>query len=223
MIDVKLFIIERDLFYTQGRIILKTYPRHMEKLIKELAKMPGIGRKTAERLAYYILRLPVQEARELSGAIEELKKNGRNCPECSGFAVEEVCQVCSDPSRDRDVICVVEEHKDLFSIERTGHYKGLYHVLLGHISPLDNVHPEDLTIEGLIGRVKKGGVKEVILATNFNIEGDTTALYIQKRLSGLGLRDVKITRPARGIPQGSYLEYLSNAVLTEAIDDRRAF
>ncbi len=202
---------------------MNTYPQHMEKLIKELAKMPGIGRKTAERLAYYILRLPAQEARELSSAIEELKKNGKNCLRCFGIAVDEICHICADPKRDNTVICVVEEHKDLFSIERTGHYKGVYHVLLGHISPLDNVHPEDLTIERLIERTKNGTVKEVILATNLNVEGDTTASYIQKRLSTLGRGDIKITRPARGIPQGSYLEYLSGAVLANAIDARTTF
>ncbi len=202
---------------------MKGYPRHMEKLIKELAKMPGIGRKTAERLAYYILRLPAQEAGELSGAIEELKQNSKCCPGCFGVTVDGICQVCSDPGRDNTVICVVEEHKDFFSIERTGHYKGVYHVLLGHISPLDNVHPEDLTIEKLIDRVGNGTVKEVILATNFNVEGDTTAAYIHNRLSALGRKDMKITRPARGIPQGSHLEYLSNSVLADAMDERRAF
>lgn len=195
----------------------------MERLIKELAKMPGIGRKTAERLAYYILRLPAQEARELSSAIDELKKSIKNCSRCFGITVDEPCQICADPRRDRTVICVVEEPKHLFSIERTGRYKGLYHVLLGHISPLDNIHPEDLTIERLIGRINDGTVREVILATNLNVEGDTTASYIQKRLSALGRQDIKITRPARGIPQGSYLEYLSGTVLAEAMDARMTF
>ncbi|HHT9134698.1 MAG TPA: recombination mediator RecR [Candidatus Avalokitesvara rifleensis] len=202
---------------------MQAYPRHMERLIRELAKMPGIGRKTAERLAYYILGLPEQEARELSSAIEDLKKSGRSCSKCFGIGVDEVCQICADPRRDNTVICVVEEHKDLFSIEKTGHYKGVYHVLLGHISPLDNIHPEDLTIERLMDRIKNGGVREVILAMNFNVEGDTTALYIQKRLSALDRQDIKITRPARGIPQGSYLEYLSSTVLADAIDARMNF
>lgn len=202
---------------------MKAYPRHMERLIRELAKMPGIGRKTAERLAYYILKLPVQEARELSSAIEDLKRNVKSCPECFGIAVDKLCQICADPRRDHSIICVVEEPKDLFSIERTGHYNGLYHVLLGHISPLENIHPENLTIERLVERIKGGSVKEVILATNLNVEGDTTALYIQKRLSDLGLPGIKITRPARGIPQGSYLEYLSSTVLAEAIDARMSF
>ncbi len=195
----------------------------MEKLVGELAKMPGIGRKTAERLACHILRLPAEEAAELSGAINELKENAKNCPRCFGVAVGDICEICADPGRDDSIICVVEEHKDLFSIERTGHYRGVYHVLLGHISPLDNVHPEDLTIEILMKRIKSGSVREVILATNFNVEGDTTALYIQKKLSALDVRDVKITRPARGIPQGSYLEYLSGAVLADAMESRMTF
>ncbi len=185
--------------------------------------MPGIGRKTAERLAYYILRVSTQEARALSSAIIELKRHVKNCSKCFGISVDEVCQICADPTRDRSVICVVEEPKDLISVEKTGHYKGLYHVLQGHISPLDNVHPEDLTIERLMDRIKDSAVKEVILATNLDVEGDTTALYIHKRLSALGRQDVKVTRPARGIPQGSYLEYLPSTVLAEAMDARMTF
>ncbi|MCP4363991.1 MAG: recombination protein RecR [Planctomycetes bacterium] len=195
----------------------------MERLVKELEKMPGVGRKTAERLACYILRLPAAEAGELSGAIDELKQNIRNCSRCFGVAVDDICEICADGSRDDGVICVVEEHKDLFSIERTGHYRGVYHVLLGYISPLDNVHPEDLTIEALVDRIKSGPAREVILATNFNVEGDTTALYIQKRLAALDVQGIKITRPARGIPQGSHLEYLSGAVLADALESRMTF
>ncbi|HHT9118018.1 MAG TPA: recombination mediator RecR [Candidatus Hypogeohydataceae bacterium YC38] len=202
---------------------LKTYPQHMAKLITELAKMPGVGQKTAERLAHYILRIPPREAMELARAIEELKKNVRNCSVCFGIAEEEQCLVCSNPRRDPSIICVVEEPKDLWSIERTGQYKGLYHVLQGHISPLEDIHPEDLTVERLMERLSNGTVKEVILATNFNVEGEATALYIQKRISALGGPGLKVTRPARGIPHGSYLEYLSSAVLADALEGRRAF
>lgn len=192
----------------------------MAKLVKCLAVLPGIGKRSAERLAYHILNMSEKEALELAAAIGELKRKLKPCSKCFNPTEGNVCSICQDPSRDSSVICVIEEPKDLWSIEKTSQYKGLYHVLQGHISPLENVGPEDLTIEKLMQRIKEGHIKEVILATNFSVEGDATALCIQKRLEPFG---VKITRPARGIPQGSYLEYLNSAVLAEALVCRRTF
>lgn len=199
---------------------MKGYPEVMERLVKRLARWPGIGKRSAERLAYHILCMPEREALELAAAIGELKKRLKSCPTCFNLVEGGVCPICQNPARDPGIICVVEETKDLWTIERTGHYKGQYHVLQGRISPLEEVGPEDLTIEKLVQRVKEGQVKEVVLATNFSVEGDATALYIQRRLEPLG---VKITRLARGIPQGSYLEYLNSAVLAEAMEGRKVF
>lgn len=199
---------------------MKGYPEVMGKLVKGLARWPGIGRRSAERLAYHLLCMPEKDALELAALIGELKRKLKPCPTCFNLAEGGTCLVCQNPARDSSVVCVVEEPKDLWSIEKTGLYKGLYHVLQGHISPLEDVGPEDLTIERLAERVKGGQIKEVILATNFSVEGDATALYIQKRLEPLG---VKITRLARGIPQGSYLEYLNSTVLAEAMEGRRTF
>jgi recombination protein RecR len=207
-------------YYTKRQSKLKGYPEVMSRLIKGLAGMPGIGRRSAERLAYHILNMSEKEALELATAIAELKRRLKPCSICFNLAEGETCPICQDGGRDTSVICVIEEPKDLWSIEKTSQYKGLYHVLQGHISPLEDVAPEDLTIKSLVERVKDGGIKEVVLATNFSVEGDATALYIQKSLEPLG---VKITRLARGIPQGSYLEYLNGAVLAEAMAGRRTF
>lgn len=199
---------------------LKYYPEVMEKLVKGLAGWPGIGRRSAERLAYHILCMPEKEALELASTIGELKRKLKPCSACFNLAEGRMCPICQNPARDSSIICVIEETKDLWTVEKTGQYKGLYHVLQGHISPLEDIGPENLTIEKLVERVKEGQIKEVILATNFSVEGDATALYIQKRLEPLG---VKITRLARGIPQGSYLEYLNGAVLAEALEGRKTF
>lgn len=199
---------------------MKGYPEVMARLVKGLARWPGIGRRSAERLAYHILCMPEKDALELAATIGELKRRLKPCPACFNLVEGGVCPICQNPARDSSVICAVEEPKDLWSIEKMGLYKGLYHVLQGHISPLEDVGPEDLTIEKLVERVKAGQTKEVVLATNFSAEGDATALYIQKRLEPLG---VKITRLARGIPQGSYLEYLNSAVLAEAMEGRKTF
>ncbi len=211
---------------------MKGYPEVMGRLVKGLARWPGIGRRSAERLAYHIMCMPEKEALELAATIGELKRRLKPCSTCFNPSEETVCSICRDPARDTGTICVVEEAKDLWSIEKSGQYKGLYHVLQGHISPLEGMGPEDLTIEKLVERIKGGNqpdaerqggnqdVKEVILATNFSVEGDATALYIQKRIEPLG---VKTTRLARGIPQGSYLEYLNSAVLAEALEGRKAF
>ncbi len=199
---------------------MKGYPEVMDRLVRVLARWPGIGKRSAERLAYHILCMPAKEALELAAIIGELKKKVKPCSQCFNLTEGSICHICQNPARDSSIICIVEEPKDLWTIEKTGQYRGLYHVLQGHISPLEDVGPENLTIEKLVERVKEGQIKEVILATNFSVEGDATALCIQKMLEPLG---VKITRLARGIPQGSYLEYLNNAVLGEALEARRTF
>lgn len=196
---------------------MNAYPQSVIKLINEFGKMPGIGQKTAERLACYILKLPAEEAMPLAYAIRDVKKLAKTCSVCFNVSENDPCHICSDVSRDRSMICVVEQLADFLTIEKTGKYRGLYHVLQGHISPLEGIHPESLTIEKLLQRVKADHVKEVLLATNLNMEGDTTAVYIHKRLHALGVR---ITRLARGLPTGSYLEYANTAIVADAISGR---
>jgi recombination protein RecR len=179
--------------------------------------LPGIGSRTAERLAYHILKSSPEEAMELAYAIRDVKKNIRHCSICFNIAEADPCEICSAPDRDGSIICVVEDHKDLLALEATTEYKGHYHVLMGHIAPLEDTGPEDLTIDKLIERVKKPGVKEIILATNPNAEGDMTALHIAKLLKPF---KVKVTRLARGVAAGSSLEYANKAVLTDAITGR---
>lgn len=196
---------------------MNAYPQSVIKLISEFGKMPGIGQKTAERLACHILKLTVEEAMQLAYAIRDVKKLVRTCSVCFNISENDPCHICSDTSRDRTTICVVEQLADFLTIEKTGKYRGLYHVLQGHISPLEGIHPESLTIEKLLQRVKADHTKEVLLATNLNMEGDATALYIHKQLRNLGVR---VTRLARGLPTGSYLEYANTAIVADAISGR---
>jgi recombination protein RecR len=183
-----------------------------------LAKMPGVGEKTAERFAYHILRLHDEEALALAAAIRDVKEKVRQCSRCYMFAEEDPCGVCRDPRRDRTTICVVEEARDAVAIEQSGGYRGLYHVLCGRLAPLDGIGPEDLTLPSLIRRVREGEVKEVILATDPDMEGEATALYVREALDGL---PVRLTRLARGLPTGSQLEYADGAILTDALEGRR--
>lgn len=199
------------------------YPFVITKLIKELQKLPGIGAKTAERLVFHILKISDNEAFELSNAIREVKENVKKCRFCFNITDEDPCIICANPRRDRSVFCVVEQPKDLLAIEKTGNYNGLYHVLMGRFSPLEDEHVEDLTIKELIGRIEesyklKTPVKEVIIATNPNLEGDTTSLYL---LSELKKFPVKISRIARGISSGSSIEFANAAILTDAINERK--
>ncbi len=196
---------------------MNAYPQSVIKLISEFGKMPGIGQKTAERLACYILKLATEEAMQLAYAIRDVKKLVKTCSTCFNVSENDPCHICSDPSRDSSTICVVEQLADFLTIEKTGKYRGLYHVLQGHISPLEGIHPESLTIERLLQRVNADHIKEVLLATNLNMEGDATALYIHKHLSPSGVR---ITRLARGLPTGSYLEYANTAIVADAINGR---
>lgn len=188
------------------------------RLIEELAKLPGIGKKSAERLAYHILRQHEAEALALAEAIRKVKQNVRYCKTCFNLAEEENCVICRDKSRDPALLCVVEQPRDLIALEQTGIYRGVYHVLLGRIAPLDGIGPEQLTIEALVRRVREGGFREVIMATNPTVEGDGTSLYISNLLSGTGVR---ITRLARGITSGSVLEFANKEILTDAISGRQ--
>ncbi|MFO0794303.1 MAG: recombination mediator RecR [Candidatus Brocadiaceae bacterium] len=193
------------------------YPQSVVKLINEFEKLPGIGQKTAERLACYILKQSPEEAMQLAYAIRDVKKLIKTCSVCFNVSENNPCHICNNGNRDVSTICVVEQLADLLTVEKTGKYHGLYHVLQGHISPLENITPESLTIEKLLQRVKENHVKEVIMATNLNMEGDATALYVHKKLSLLGVR---VTRLARGLPTGSYLEYANTAMVADAMSGR---
>jgi len=194
------------------------YTESLNKLIEEFEKLPGVGPKTAERLAFYILKAESAEAMKLSKAISDVKNKIKRCKICYNLSEQDVCQICSDKRRSKEMICVVEQPKDIINLEKTGTCKWVYHVLGGHIAPLEGVEPGDLTIDKLVERVRKGGVKEVIMATNPNMAGDGTALYISSLLRGSG---VKITRLARGLPTGSTIEYATGKMLTDAIIGRQ--
>lgn len=198
---------------------MRQYPRPLNKLINELSKLPGIGGKTAQRLAFHILSLSDREAEELAQAIVSAKKNLRYCSECGNLTDQEKCLICSDPARDRSVICVVETPQDVMAMERIREYKGLYHVLHGAISPAEGIGPNDINLKSLITRLQASDeVKEIIIATNPNIEGEATAMYISRLLKPAG---IKVTRIAHGIPVGGDLEYADEVTLLKAIEGRR--
>lgn len=189
-------------------------------LINEFAKLPGIGKKSAERLAYHVLRANKSEAMALAEAIRNVKENVRYCRTCYNLAEQEECAICRDPRRERDLLCVVEQPRDLMALEQTGTYRGLYHVLLGRVAPLEGIGPDRLTIDALVARIRGGTFKELIMATNPTVEGDGTALHITNLLSDLPIR---ITRLARGITPGSVLEYANKEILSDALAGRREF
>jgi len=189
----------------------------VENLVTQLTKLPGIGRRTAQRLAFHLLSARAEDALELARAIEEVKARVRFCRACGNLTEEELCDVCSDARRDRSVICVVEQPVDVVSLERTHEYRGLYHVLGGALSPLDGVEPSDLRIQGLLARVEGEGVEEVVLATNPTMTGEATAAYVADRLRG----KAKVTRLASGLPVGGDLEYADEVTLGRALAGRR--
>jgi len=191
----------------------------IQDLIDELSRLPGIGPKSAQRLAFYIVKAPPQDARRLADAVIAAKDRVRFCRDCFTVSEGELCRICRDPGRDRTVICVVEESKDQAVIEKAGVVKGLYHVLGGAISPLEGVGPDDLRVQELLDRVSNNGVHEVILATNPNLEGNATAMYVAGLLKPLGLA---VTRLASGLPVGGDLEYADEVTLGQALEGRRA-
>lgn len=193
------------------------YVSPLQNLIDEFRKLPGIGTKTAQRLAYYVLNLPEEKAMRFSDAIVQAKKKICYCKICQNFSDSEVCSVCANPARDSGVICVVENPKDVVQMEKTNEFKGVYHILHGAISPMDNIGPEDIKIKELMTRVTGGEVREVIMATNPNLEGETTAMYISKLLKPFG---IKVTRIAHGVPVGGELEYADEVTLARALQGR---
>ncbi|MBI4580684.1 MAG: recombination protein RecR [Planctomycetes bacterium] len=189
----------------------------MARLMEELARLPGIGPRSAERVAFHLLRASSEQALALADAIRDIKAKLRHCSQCFNLTEDDPCAICRDPRRDTSFVVVVEQPKDLMLLEQTGLIQGVYHVLMGRIAPLENIGPGDLTIDALVARVRRGGVREVLVATNPTVEGDGTALYIQTVLEPLG---VKLSRLARGLAVGSQVEYASRAMLEAAIKGR---
>lgn len=194
------------------------YTPPVERLVEELSKLPGVGPKTAQRLAFHILKIPGEEARALAEAIVEAREKVTYCRRCYNFSQSELCEYCRDPRRDPAQVCVVERPQDIVAVERTGEYRGLYHVLGGAISPIDGVGPDDLRVKELLQRVREEGVQEVIVATNPRVEGEATAMYLADLLRPLG---VKVTRIASGVPVGGDLEYADEVTLGRALKGRR--
>jgi len=192
----------------------------VNQLIKELTRLPGIGKVSAERITYHLLKVTKDEALALADAIRNAKENLRYCMQCYHLSEQELCEICRDARRDQSIVCVVEQPRDLIALEATGAFNGLYHVLLGRLSPLDGVTPDQLTIAALIKRIKSGTIKELIMGTNPTVEGDGTALYIMSQLEGT---PVQITRLARGITTGSVLEFANKEMLSDALAGRQSF
>lgn len=196
---------------------MKGYADWMAQLVDALVKLPGIGRRSAERIVFHLLKTNRQEVIRLAALMTSVKDNVFFCEICHNFSNAKVCHICGDPGRDKGLICVVEDPKDVIAIEKTGSYAGVYHVLLGALSALDGIGPDEIQMSDLLQRVKEGKVREVILATNPNTEGETTALYLSKLLKET---KVKVSRIARGIPVGSHIEYADQATLSRALEGR---
>ena len=194
-------------------------PKSVQNLIEAFERLPGIGPKTAQRLTYYLLHAPIEEAKALAESAMDMKENTKICSVCFNIGEEDLCQICSDSSREDSVIAVVEDPLDALALEKSG-FKGLYHVLHGVISPLENIGPGEIHIRELLPRLKDGKVKEIILATNPTMEGEATAMYIQRLIASLG---VKVTRIARGLPVGSDLEYADETTLSRALEGRKEY
>lgn len=196
---------------------MKAYHKTLNELIEAISELPGLGKRSAERIAMYLLKAPKGDSLKLAQLLLELRDKTQFCKVCNHYSEGDLCSICSDPARDAGIICVVEDPKDLIALEKTGAFSGQYHVLLGAISALDGIGPEEIQLAGLMDRVKKGKVREVILATNPNTEGDTTAFYIAKLLKPM---NIKTTRIARGVPVGNHLEYTDSATLSRAMESR---
>ena len=197
---------------------MQTLPASVNKLIEELSRLPGIGKKTAQRLAFHLLKADTSIVYRLSDSLKDVKNKVRSCSSCGGITEDETCVICNDPRRDNNQLCIVEDAPDIYVFERTNIFKGTYHVLGGALSPLDGIGPDELNMGRLMDRIEPG--MEIIIATNPTVEGETTALYISKKLSD---SDVKVTRLARGIPVGGDLEYTDEATLIRAMEGRKLF
>ncbi len=200
-----------------GNLIIM-YPKLIETLLERLTKLPGIGRRSAERIVYWMLAQDAVDIKALADSIQQLKEGLRFCKQCNHLSEQELCLVCADSNRDRKVICIVESPKDLLAIERTGSYRGIYYVLLGNISPSEGRGPDDLKLPKLISRIKEEGITEIVIATDPDAEGEMTALYLGKELKNLGAR---ISRIGLGIPVGSAVEYVDISTLTMSMNSRR--
>src|SRR5689334_19360347 len=199
--------------------MVSAYTPPVQALIDELGRLPGIGPKSAQRIAFHLLKIPDDDANRLAHAIRDAKQRVRFCDRCFNVADDELCPICADPRRDSSVLCVVEESRDIVAIERTGEFRGRYHVLLGAMSPLEGIGPEQLKIRELLNRIGPEGIEEVIVCTNPNTEGEVTAMYLARMLKPLGL---KVTRIASGLPVGGDLEYADELTLGRALEGRRA-
>lgn len=199
---------------------MSSYTQSVQNLMQELSRLPGIGARSAERIAFHLLKLPKEDAMRLAEAISDVKTRIRNCSTCYNLTEEDPCRICADVRRDPGVVCVVEQPKDLLALESAGSYGGVYHVLLGRISPLEGAGPEDLTIGALLDRLASGAVREVIMGTNPTVEGDGTALYITDQIRRQ-FPDVAITRLARGLPAGGSIEFANRSILADALAGRR--
>lgn len=191
----------------------------IDRLTDDFARLPGIGRKTALRLVHHLMKAPKEQPRSLASSLVDLAERIRRCEECGNFSEHDLCEICSNPRRDPTVLCIVEEAYQVSAIERTGQFRGLFHVLGGHLSPLDGIGPEELKISDLLGRIeRRGTIEEVIIATNASVEGEATAVFIEEEIRPLGPR---VTRLARGIPMGSDLEYVDGTTIAQALAGRR--
>lgn len=199
---------------------MASYAQSIQNLINQFASLPGIGMRSAERIAFHLLKQNPEEAMRLADAIRDVKTRIRHCAICYNLSEHEKCNICADLSRDQSLVCVVEQPKDLLALETAGSYRGVYHVLLGRIAPLEEIHPSDVTIDALLTRVESGVIKEVILGTNPNLEGDGTALHIQNEI-GRRFPQVQLTRLARGLAAGSNIEYANKSVLADALQGRQ--
>lgn len=199
---------------------MANYTQSIQNLMNELARLPGIGMRSAERIAFHLLKQNPEDALRLADAIRDVKTRIKHCSICYNLTEQDPCNICADPSREQGLVCLVEQPKDLLALEMTGLYRGVYHVLLGRISPLEDMDPGDLTIEPLMQRLASGAVREVIMGTNPTMEGDGTALYIQSLIGGR-FPNIQLTRLARGLPAGSSIEYANKNILADAISGRQ--
>src|SRR5947208_9366518 len=198
---------------------MSSYTQSIQNLMNELARLPGIGMRSAERIAFYLLKEKSEEAMKLADAIRDVKTRIKNCSICYNLTEADPCSICADPSRDQGLVCIVEQPKDLLALESTGLYNGVYHVLLGRVSPLEGIEPADLTIDALMKRLASGTIREIIMGTNPTMEGDGTALHLQSLIGQFP--NVNVTRLARGLPSGSNIEYANRNILADAIAGRQ--
>jgi recombination protein RecR len=199
---------------------MTSYTQSIQNLINELASLPGIGLRSAERIAFHLLKSRTEDAMKLADAIRDVKTRIKHCSICYNLTEQDPCSICTNPSRDQGLVCVVEQPKDLLALESTGLYNGVYHVLLGRIAPLEGIEPDDVTVEPLMERLASGTIREVVMGTNPNMEGDGTALHIQSQIAQR-FPNVQITRLARGLPAGSNIEYANRNILADAIAGRQ--